>query len=98
MLKNLLFSVPDLTAPEPIDNSDQVTFAIILIAVIIALIVIPIVFNAIQKAREKNNPQVDGKPIQTTNISSLIVSPNVRKQPLSMKSFMTQTGGSNLKI
>lgn len=53
MPKNLLFSVPDLTAPEPIDNSDQVTFAIILIAVIIALIVIPIVFNAIQKAREK---------------------------------------------
>lgn len=53
---------------------------------------------AIQKVREKNNPQVDGKPAQTTNISSLIVSPNVRKQPLSMKSFMTQTGGSNLKI
>lgn len=53
---------------------------------------------AIQKVREKNAPQIEEKPLQTIDVSSLVVSPNIRKQPLSMKSYMTQTSGSNLKI
>ncbi|MBE7707537.1 MAG: hypothetical protein E7Z88_02400 [Cyanobacteria bacterium SIG27] len=53
----------------------------------------------IQKVREKNNPELKEQPykpyFQPTTLDS---SRYGKKQPLSMKSYMAQTGGSNLKI